>query len=623
MKKCFLSLVALSLFSFGMKSDAQWNLTGNSNATAASILGTTNAIPLNLATTGVKRLTIDAAGNVGIGTATPVNILTIKGAGSTPAASWVNAGAPLFTGFGETTVGNADYILSMASAASNARPVFIGRRGRGTLAAPAVVASNDYLMSFLSSGFDGNAFQNPAAIDFYVDGTPTAGNVPARISFVTGTNGSNRAERLKIGSTGNIVFNNTQLFLDNASGNVGIGTAAPSQKLDVVGSAAFSGNLSAKGATVVDAGSTNNGTLSAGGSLRFGDPLYTGEAIISKRTAGGNQYGLDFLVGAFSRLSITNIGNVGIGITTPTNKLEVSGGNALIDGNLSITKNTSLKGIVGINGDTLAGTALLIKADATHEGIRVKDPIDKYVLYADKSGANNGIYVVKSSTTSSAASIAGVGTGTSMGLEGYGSANNGVYAQSDSAAGLYAYSANNFGLYAESGDLASYAGYFNGDVFSTGSFTSSDARLKNNIKDFGNAMQLLNALQPRSYDFKQEGQYAMLHLPHGNHYGLIAQDLEKVLPNLVKETNLYIKDKTLQPGKDNGFSKGRLVSFKAVNYTELVPVMLKGMQELSTTNEQLKTDNDQLKKEMADLKGLVMKFLNSTSTAPCPPMAGK
>ncbi len=223
MKLTMLFIVFSVAQSFG-----QWNLTGNSNATAASILGTTNSVVLNLATKNTKRLTIDTLGRIGIGTTTPTNILTVKGAGSTPAPSWVSAGAPLFVGFGETAIGNADYILSMAGSSANARPVFIGRKGRGTLAAPGVVANNDFLMSFLSSGYDGAAFQNPAGIDFYVDGTPSAGSVPARISFVTGSNSATRLERLKIGSTGNISFNNTQLYVQQSNGGaIGIGTTSP------------------------------------------------------------------------------------------------------------------------------------------------------------------------------------------------------------------------------------------------------------------------------------------------------------------------------------------------------------------------------------------------------------
>ena len=229
-------VISLAIF-FANSSNAQWQLTGNSNATATSVLGTTNAIPLSLVTKNTKRLVIDTLGRVGIGTATPVNILTVKGAGSTPVASWVSAGAPLFVGFGETTIGNADFILNMGAAAANARPVFVGRKSRGTLAAPAAVSNNDYLMSFLASGYDGSAFQNPAAIDFYVDGTPSVGNVPGRVSFVTGTNSSNRKERMKIRYNGDIVINDSQLVVTNVNGNVGIGTMSPNFKLQVNGDA--------------------------------------------------------------------------------------------------------------------------------------------------------------------------------------------------------------------------------------------------------------------------------------------------------------------------------------------------------------------------------------------------
>ena len=93
--------------------NAQWQLTGNNNATNTSVLGTTNSIPLSIVTKNTTRLLIDTNGRVGIGTSTMPNIFSVKGTGSTPAASWVSSGAPLFTGFGEQTVGNADYILSI------------------------------------------------------------------------------------------------------------------------------------------------------------------------------------------------------------------------------------------------------------------------------------------------------------------------------------------------------------------------------------------------------------------------------------------------------------------------------------------------------------------------------
>lgn len=75
------------------------------------------------------------------------------------------------------------------------------------------------------------------------------------------------------------------------------------------------------GNVAVDPSSANAGTLLPGLTFGYG----SGEGISSKRTSGGNQYGLDFYTGFANRLSITSGGNVGIGLTNPGTKLEVAG----------------------------------------------------------------------------------------------------------------------------------------------------------------------------------------------------------------------------------------------------------------------------------------------------------
>ena len=67
-------------------------------------------------------------------------------------------------------------------------------------------------------------------------------------------------------------------------------------------------------------------------------------------------------------------------------------------------------------------------------------------------------------------------------------------------------------------------------------YVTSDKNLKKNIKDFEDAMSIINKLQPKNYEFRTDEKFASLHLTKGTHYELIAQDLEEVLPNLVKES---------------------------------------------------------------------------------------
>lgn len=234
MKKQILLSWAVVLVLITIRGYAQdWHLAGNADATGASKLGTTNNTPVRLFTNNAERMRLDAAGKIGIGTPSPTAKLTIQNNGSTPAGSWVTAASPILVGLGEASGGYGDFIIGMAANTGTTRPVFMGRRGRGTLAAPAKVSNNDFLLSILASGHDGGNFQNPATIDFYVDGTPTAGNVPARISMVTGSNISNRRERLVVGNQGNVSVNNNQLFVQNASGFSGFGTTLPQRKIHV------------------------------------------------------------------------------------------------------------------------------------------------------------------------------------------------------------------------------------------------------------------------------------------------------------------------------------------------------------------------------------------------------
>lgn len=125
-----------------------------------------------------------------------------------------------------------------------------------------------------------------------------------------------------------------------------------------------------------------------------------------------------------------------------------------------------------------------------------------------------------------------------------------------------------------------------GDITHTGTITqTSDRSLKENIEELENALNTVMQLNPTTYNFKGEGEYNGLKLATGQHFGLIAQEVEEILPDLVKtNTHTY---------SENGVSK--TMDYKSMNYTELIPLLIKAVQEQQQEIEQLKAELENIK----------------------------
>lgn len=179
---------------------------------------------------------------------------------------------------------------------------------------------------------------------------------------------------------------------------------------------------------------------------------------------------------------------------------------------------------------------------------------------------------------------------------GIGSRNYGLYA---SVVGSTS-GATNIGIYAEADPYTgstppspfatpnNYAGYFSGTVVRTGNdnFTS-DLNLKENIDSIVNANQVLSQLKPKSFEFKTS-QFPSMSLPTGKQYGLIAQDVENVLPELV--SNIIHPERIDTAGNVIYPS----VSYKSLNYQALIPYLIRGHQEQENTIDSLKICISQL-----------------------------
>jgi hypothetical protein len=196
----------------------------------------------------------------------------------------------------------------------------------------------------------------------------------------------------------------------------------------------------------------------------------------------------------------------------------------------------------------------------------------------------------------------------------------GTYGYSSGTYGLYGY--GNYGLYAETRNNSSYyAGYFVGDVYSTtGVYAGSDQKLKQNVRDVSSAMSIINQLRPKLYDFRHDGNYAQMKLPKGEHYGLIAQDLEKVLPNLVKNSQFEVRPNSDKPmSKDDAktiqaSAKPEVIDFKAVNYTELIPLLVKALQEEDLKIQQQNAKIEQLTRQLNALTASNQDALSSNGS---------
>jgi hypothetical protein len=140
----------------------------------------------------------------------PVNILTL--------VSGLNDGS---ISSNLITIGNdtQDGRLNLVNNTYAATPLFNSRqshstadarnfqfsRSRGTTAIPLVVNTGDDIIDIAFSAYDGANFQVRAAIAAVVDGAVSAGVVPTKIDFLTGTSATSVA--VSIGSNRQTTFN--------------------------------------------------------------------------------------------------------------------------------------------------------------------------------------------------------------------------------------------------------------------------------------------------------------------------------------------------------------------------------------------------------------------------------
>jgi hypothetical protein len=125
----------------------------------------------------------------------------------------------------------------------------------------------------------------------------------------------------------------------------------------------------------------------------------------------------------------------------------------------------------------------------------------------------------------------------------------------------------------------------NGKVKSNGINETSDARLKKNVSNIDNALQMVMSLNGKTYNWRTD-EYPEMSFNAGRQYGFIAQEVEKIIPEVV--------------GTDND-------GWKSIEYSHLVPVLLEAIKEQQTMIESLKKENTEYSDALNTLKAEVSK----------------
>ena len=323
-------------------------------------------------------------------------------------------------------------------------------------------------------------------------------------------------------------------------GNVGIGTTTPASKLDITGQVKIADGTQGAGKVL----SSNADGLASWTTLpgQIGNGSNAGNTLYWNGTAwvtnSGNIY--------------NNGGNVGIGTTSPANKLSVSG-DANITGKMGIgtaTPATNLDVVSSVS----TGTAGQIRLNAPNL-------------------TNGNITTI---TQGKSASYANQAEWT-FNYESSGSLNNAHAFGFNAIAPFVFFTAGEkvgIGTNAPTAKL-SVNGSANNSTGSWGVF--SDARIKSIKGDFTDGLNIIKQINPVKFNYSDNAPFKA----EGEQIGIIAQELEQIAPYMVSQKEYKdIKD------------------LREVNNQAYVFLLINAVKELSEQNTQLKAELELIKNKL-------------------------
>ena len=592
---------------------------------------------------------INANGNVGIGTASPDSILHVESNGSTSAnfilESTHSSGIPLLDLKGASS---AQLRYKDSSDVIQARIDFDNSGTFNFIDVP-----NNSSTLYLKTG--GNVGIGTTSPDASLDIEPSSGD--ADILLTAGSQ-TLRLDQNSIRTTTNnnlTLFtngNSGQLVLQQSTGNVGIGTTSPAQKLHVVGKMQISDDIKlaqTNGRIDYDngvstgalrfwstSGNSERMRITSAGNVGIGEtsplvPLHisrdsaSGENIAllldNNNTTAGNEIGIlfrsavgstntDFEIfgkangandmdlvfqsdGSVERMRINGDGNVGIGADSPGTKLEVR----QVDDTFDDLDLLTLKRV----WSTASGS------DRAH-GIKFSD--NNAILaniYADRtnSGSNYNSDLVFITNTGAS----GTDTSEKMRID------NGGSIHQNYISGLAGTSDYGFTIAKQTGYSQVYfradttstryiQRFYNdnsgtlqnvGNIIISGSTTSyatsSDYRLKENVVEMTGALDRISQLKPSRFNFIGDADKTV--------DGFLAHEVQDIVPEAITgekdsmrteeyEVTPVVLDEEGNITEEAVMGTREVPEYQGIDQSKLVPLLVGAIQELKADNDSLR-----------------------------------
>ncbi len=347
------------------------------------LLGQARNAPAQQWTTNGSNINNTNTGNVGVGTTNPTSPLEIQAADGplTLSQAGVTGKVTLQAAIGTDLhlSANAKYGSAVWNRFDTARPswnIFLSPSAdyvgiRRSAAGAGAITWTDFLR-ITNNGYVGIGITNPA-VPLHLN-SPAAAYTAQGQFHITDSANTNRVVRFGYDSTleaGWIQASKVgtafePLLLNPNGGNIGIGTASPQRLLQLHSSAN----------TVLQVTDSTSGSTPS-------DGLQLIQAGVNSFVENQEAGLMAFRTSAIDRMTITSVGNVGIGTTAPAAKLHVAGdgkvtGNLTVDGNIA-AKYQDVAEWVPSSYTLSPGTVVIIDPTKSNEVIASSEAYDTRV----------------------------------------------------------------------------------------------------------------------------------------------------------------------------------------------------------------------------------------------------